>query len=61
MELLLEDKVDSDWEANSEMSLTDELSKEEKFPEGKTYLLNSKQLASGQLQALAKVLDLSFS
>jgi len=57
MELLLEDKLDSDWEANSEMSLTDELSKEEKFPEGKTYPLNLKRLASGQLQALAKVLE----
>jgi len=37
--------VNSDWDANSEISSTEELSKEKKIPEGKTYLLNSKWLA----------------
>ena len=52
------DRANSDWEASSEVSSTEEQSEEEKFPQGRTYPLNSKRIASGQLQALAKVLEL---
>ena len=41
-----------------EVSLTKKQSKEEKFPQGRTYPLNLKRMASGQLQTLAKVLEL---
>ena len=46
-------------EANSEASSREELAfGHEEFPEGRTYPLNSKRLISGQLQALAKILEL---
>ena len=39
------DKGNSNWEASSKASSTEELLVEEEFPEGRTYPLNSKRLA----------------
>jgi len=55
---LLQDQENSNWEAGNETSSTEELSEEEIFPKGTTYPLNSKRIASGQLQSLAKALNL---
>jgi len=52
------DKLDSDWESESETSSKEKLVKEEKFPEGRANPLNSKQLELCQLEALARKADL---
>ena len=55
----MEPDMEPSEEANSEASSREELAfGHEEFPEGRPYPLNSKRLISGQLQALAKILEL---